>query len=126
MKHTIDLKQPILVDNKEVKKLEYDVELIDTDMFVEAFTLSTQVNTGGGAKVSVAETDASLHLYLGFMAIKACNPSMDIMDLKRIKGMDIITIMGIGRNFTCMTAEESDPSDSDQQSEPTAGYIMPM
>ena len=119
MKKTLELRQPILVDNKEIKTLDYDVSLIDSEAFCDAFSYSASKNASGQAKAALAETDASLHLYLGFMAIKACNPNLDISDLERIKGMDIMEVVVIGRNFTCMTAEESLPSDSEKQSEDT-------
>lgn len=125
MKKTLELRQPILVDGKEVNKLDYDASLIDSEAFCDAFSYSASKNASGKAKASVAETDASLHLYLGFMAIKACNPNLDIADLERIKGMDIMEIMIIGRNFTCMTAEESLPSDSEKQSEDTVESTTP-
>ena len=46
-----------------------------------------------------AEFDFSLHLYLGFAAIVAVNPSYDFSDLERIKGHDVVEVMTIGRNF---------------------------
>ena len=126
MKKTLELRQPILVDGKEVNKLDYDVALIDSEAFCDAFSYSASKNASGKAKASVAETDTSLHLYLGFMAIKACNPNLDIADLERIKGFDLVEVMNIGRNFICMTAEESLPSDSEKQSEDIPESTTPV
>lgn len=126
MKKTLELRQPILVDSKEVNKLDYDASLIDSEAFCGAFSYSATKNPSGQAKAVLAETDASLHLYLGYMAIKMCNPNIEISDLERIKGVDIIEVMKIGRNFTCMTAEESPQSDSEKQSEDTVESTTPV
>lgn len=119
MREKLKLVTPIEINGKKVKELTYDASEITSEAFCTAFSYSAK-NTAGGAKVAVAETDAALHLYLGYEAIIACNPEIDMADLERIKGMDLVTIMGIGRSFICMRSEEpSDLEDSEQSSEAT-------
>ena len=40
-----------------------------------------------------------MHLYLAMMAITAVNPDIDIADLERISGPDVMELVRIGRNF---------------------------
>lgn len=116
MKETINLVTPIDINGKKVKELTYDVSEISAEAFCTAFSYSSSQNSSGRAKVAVAETDASLHLYLGYEAILACNPEIDMADLERIKGMDLVTIMGIGRSFICTRSEESSDLESSEKS----------
>lgn len=126
MKKTLELRQSIEINGKKITKLEYDTEAITSELFCAAFSYAASKNESGRAKMAVAEMDASLHLYLGFAAIIACDSSIDMSDLERIKGIDIMTIAGIGRNFTCQTVEEdSDPSNSEQPAEATQESITP-
>ena len=61
--------------------------------------------------------DLSLHLYLGFAAIVAVNPSYDFSDLERIKGRDVVEVMTIGRNFMLASGEKTQTGDD--SGEPT-------
>ena len=64
------------------------------------------------------EQDGNLHLYLGMEAIIAVNPDIDIADLERIKGFDLVQITRIGRNFISGNAEEtSNQKDLGKESE---------
>ena len=66
-----------------------------------------------------AEFDFALHLYLGYAAIIAVNPSYDFSDLERIKGADVVDVMAIGRNFMLKSEETSTENDSDEHIEIT-------
>ena len=66
---------------------------------------------------AAAEFDFGLHLYLGYAAIVAVNPTYDFSDLERMKGADVVEVMAIGRNF--MLKSESEPQENDS-AEPTA------
>ena len=69
---------------------------------------------------SAAELDYGLHLYLGFAAVIAVNPEIDISDLERVRGYDVMKIMRIGRDFISGKSEEPyTPDSSDAQSETT-------
>lgn len=104
--NTIKLNKPIMINGKEVKELTYNTEKITTGQFCEAETYRF---TAGGNKpvVTTYEFDHGLHLYLGMMAITAENPHIDIKDLERVTGYDMIKIAGVGRNFILGGADEA-------------------
>lgn len=66
---------------------------------------------------AAAEFDFGLHLYLGYAAIVAVNPTYDFSDLERMKGADVVEVMALGRNF--MLKSEPEPQENDS-AEPTA------
>ena len=97
---TLKLKNPIKIDGKEVTEVTYDSNEIDGVLFA---TAEAKRKSAGGIKdmaiSPAAEFDFSLHLYLGFAAIIAVNPSYAFEDVARIKGRDTVEVMKIGRNF---------------------------
>ena len=109
MKGEIILKNPILVNGKQIKKLRYDANEITAQLFVEADSRNIK-----GMGTAIAETDCGLHLYLGFASVIAVNSEIDFSDLERVKGTDITTFMRIGRNFTIATSEEISSQDSSE------------
>lgn len=126
MSETLKLKNAILINGNKVNELEYDTEEITVEHFTRAEGLkgsSLQKQSGTMMASAVAETDYSMHMYLGFMAIIAVSEKgdnvIDVQDLMRIKGHDITAIMHIGRNFMLkseedMTEEEDSTSESTQ------------
>ncbi|MBR5589679.1 MAG: hypothetical protein IKW41_05960 [Phascolarctobacterium sp.] len=96
--NTIKLLKPFKVNGKEVKELTYDTGKITAGQFCQAEVRRFEA---GGNKPSLTtyEFDHGLHLYLGMMAIVAENPQIDITDLERITGFDMIQIAKVGRNF---------------------------
>lgn len=113
----ITLKKPIMVNGEEVKELTYDANEINGMLFA---TAESKKKAAAGQNMSIspaAEFDFALHLYLGFAAIIAVNPSIDWSDLERVKGHDNVAIMKIGRSFMLGSDEASQESASD---EPTA------
>ena len=120
MKNTVILSNPITIDGKKVTELTYDINEISAAAFIEA---ESKRKSASGRNMSLApavEFDFGLHLYLGFAAIVAVNPSIDYSDLERIKGHDVVEIMGIGRNFMIKSEdEESQESESVEPSETT-------
>ena len=124
MKGTIKLDNPIAVaiDGKQAQlsELKYDTDEITGALFCEAD--SKRRFAAGAKNVSIApaaEFDYGLHLYLGFAAVIAATPGIDFADLERIHGVDVITVMEVGRNFI-MKSEDSEQSNSDEPSETTA------
>lgn len=126
MKGTITLKNPIKIDGKNVKKLNYDTNEITTELFAEADSKKMRASKSKGGNLSGAvELDYGLHLYLGYAAIIAVNESYTFEDVERIKGADLMEIMKVGRNFT-IASEESEPETSDEQSETTPDATTPQ
>lgn len=123
MKGTLILQNPIKVNGKSVGALTYDTNEITAQMFAEADAAKMKASgSTGGNRAGAVELDYGLHLYLGFMAIKAVNPEYDLADLERIKGYDVMEVMRAGRNFITFRSEEpSSPDSSDEQFETTPG-----
>ena len=124
MKETIKLKNPIMIDGKEVTEVTHDSNEIDGVLFA---TAESKRKAAAGMKnttiTPAAEFDFSLHLYLGFAAIIAVNPDYDFSDVERIKGNDLVKIMGIGRNFMLASEKEQPQNDSEEHTETTPESI---
>ena len=86
----LTLSNPITINGKKVKTLTYDTGAITVGMFAEA------------------------------EAITAVNPDIDIADLERISGPDVMELVRIGRNFTTTrSGAPSEQNDSESSSETT-------
>ena len=119
-KGVLKLKNPITVDKKIISEVEYNAEEITGALFAEADT-KRKIDAGAHniSIVPAAEFDFNLHLYIGYAAICAANPSFSFEDASRIHGSDIVKVMDIGRNFI-MQSEDSMESTSDEHTEATA------
>lgn len=119
MKEIIKLCNPLTINGKQYAELTCDTNEITAQAFAEADArkLAASGSRSGNA-AGAAELDYGLHLYLGFAAIVAVNPTIDIADLERIKGPDVMTIMRIGRDFISgRSVETSNQGNSDEPSE---------
>lgn len=97
----LKLSTPLLINGKNVQELDYDISAITVGMFAEAEARKLKATTHkGGGSAGAFELDYTLHLYLGMMAIIAVNSNIDISDLERVSGPDVMALMRIGRNFT--------------------------
>ena len=108
IKGTLRLKNPILINGNEITEVTYDSNEIDGILFATAE--SRRKAAAGRKDISIApaaEFDFRHHLYLGFAAIVAVNPSYDFSDLERIKGHDVVEVMTIGRNFMLASGERA-------------------
>lgn len=73
---------------------------ITAAQFSEACARSSAINKSKSFSFKMRENDYALHLYLGMFAVIAVNPSIDISDLERIKGFDVLKLTDIGMLFT--------------------------
>ena len=109
MENKLKLSKPLMVNGKERKELKYDISQITGEQFIEADARAhTKATRLGQVSIAVAETDDSLQLYLGMMAVIAVENEIDITDLERITGSDVMALYRIGRNFTKGSAEEEE------------------
>lgn len=126
MLKTLKLANPIMIDGKEVTEVTHDANEIDGILFA---TAETKKKAAAGMKnVTIspaAEFDSSFHLYLGFAAIVAVNPSYDFSDVERIHGRDVVEVMNIGRNFMLKSEEGQPQKDSDEHTEITQESTTP-
>lgn len=122
----IRLHMPLMVNDKERHELTYDTSQITVAQFCEAESYRFVVS-GGKPVMSTHETDHGMHLYLGMQAIIAVNSDIDIHDLERIKGYDLVQIMNVGRNFILRGQGGTDLSQkqSENSSEPTPNTTTP-
>lgn len=126
MKETLKLKNPIKIDGKNVTEVTHDSNEIDGILFA---TAEAKRKAAAGMKntsiTPAAEFDFGLHLYLGFAAIVAANPSYDFADVERIKGHDLVEVMTIGRNFMLASEQEPQEKDSEKPTETTPESTTP-
>ena len=120
-KGTLKLENPILINGNEVAELTYDPQKITAEHFSIACARSAALNKTQSFTFKMKENDYSLHLYLGMMAVIAENPSIDVTDLERIHGFDVLSLTQIGTFFTLRRrVETSAESNSEKPSEITA------
>ena len=117
---TLKLKNPIMIDGKQITEVTHDSNEIDGVLFA---TAESKRKAAAGMKntsiTPAAEFDFGLHLYLGFAAIVAVNPDYDFSDVERIKGHDVVEVMSIGRNFMLASDRGQQESDSGEHTETT-------
>ena len=127
MLKTLKLSNPLLINGQQYTELEYDASEITATQFSEACMKASEMSkNSGNISFKLKENDYALHLYLGFMAIIAVNPSIDLKDLERIKGYDTLKVTDIGMLFIYRKSEGiSVGSDSEQPSETTPATSTP-
>ena len=124
----LKLNTPLLVNGKKIKELKFDTNEITVALFAEAEARKLRATTAkAGGSAGAFELDYTLHLYLGMMAVVAVNPEIDVTDLERLSGSDVMALMRIGRNFTTSrSAEPSEESNSGELSETTPEPSTPQ
>lgn len=116
-KHTLVLDNPIKINNKEVSELTYDPQAITADQFSIACAKSAAMDKSKTFTFKTKENDYALHMYLGMMAVIAVNPDIDISDLERIHGFDVLDLTNIGTFFIMRKSAVPSPvSNSAEQS----------
>lgn len=110
MKDKLKLRTQIEVNGKAVNELQYDFEEITCELYTMASNYADaktlRANQQGRPSAAIMEQNVSFHMYLGMAAIIAVNPEIDIADLERIKGFDLIHLTTLGRNFIAGRSEE--------------------
>lgn len=125
MRQKLELRQPIMINGKNYKELEYDFEELTCEDYTTAATYADsktfRASQSGKPNAAIMEQNISFHMYLGMMAVVAANRELiDIADMERIKGYDLIKITQIGRNFIVgRSAEPSAQNSLERQSEVT-------
>lgn len=105
----LELTHPIEIDGGMRSKFTYD----PSQMTIVQFSAAEAAAKGKtSSTLAIAEFDYTMHFYLGAYSIIAVNPDIDITDLERIKGLDIMKLMEVGRFFT-MRSDEFEASESD-------------
>ena len=100
---TITLNKPVLINGVQVTEMSYDTDEISGELYAQA---------------EAHKMNASLHLYIGFAAVIAVNPSYTFEDMERIKGKSLTKFSKIGRGFF-IGSGDSGADSSDEQSETT-------
>lgn len=113
---TIALAHPITVNGKERSTINLDFEALTVDAFTRADSRS---HGGEGNVLTLMEANGTLHLNLAFEAAIAADQTLDITDLERLKGADIMKFAAAGRFFTLQSATDSTDGTSEAQSENT-------
>lgn len=113
---TIALAHPITVNGKERKTIDLDFEALTVDAFTRADSRS---HGGEGNVLTLMEANGTLHLNLAFEAAIAADQTLDITDLERIKGSDVMKFAAAGRFFTLQSATDLADETSEAQFEST-------
>lgn len=124
-KKTLVLDNPIKINGEDVSELTYDPMEITAEQFSLACAKSAALEKTKAFTLKIRENDYALHLYLGMMAVIAINPDIDISDLERIKGFDVLALTDIGTFFILRKPEApSGGNNSEKPSESTADTSM--
>lgn len=115
----IALSHPLKVNGKEIEKLKCDLEAITVDQFADAEMMAKKKK--GADSLAVMEFDYTFHLFLGFEGVIAAQPEIDMSDLERLSGTDVMKVMQAGRFFINGSDVGSTEDASDEQSESTQG-----
>ena len=113
---TIALAHPITVNGKKRSTIDLDFEALTVDAFTSADSRS---HGGEGNVLTLMEANGTLHLNLAFEAAIAADQTLDITDLERLKGADIMKFAAAGRFFTLQSATDSTGETSEAPSEST-------
>lgn len=92
----IKLSNPIKVDGKEIKEIPFDTSVFEADDLERANKMVMKINDGG----TVQETDYNYHFIIAKIIVeKSSEGKISVEDLQRIKGRDLFTLQGKGRDF---------------------------
>ncbi len=107
MADKILLSKPIMVNGSDVKELSYDIDSITPEQAMEAEKRAAMNGASKGLVNFVpGNFNQGYQFYLGCFAIINVNPSIDIMDMARVKGRDYNKIVAVGASFFVDTSPE--------------------
>lgn len=117
----IELKHPIKINGKDVKKLSYDSDSITAEQFMEVSARSDfELASKNIMPASQPEYNVALHMQLGYQAIINCNSDIDVEDLKRINGAaDILKVRKIGYHFLLGIAQDDQEEENPSTQKPS-------
>lgn len=120
---TIKLSKPLLVNGENRTEIELDFDAVSVDQFVKAEAYSR--SKAPTNVVNLMEFDYGFHLYLAFSAATAADPSVDVADLERLTGPDLMAMARAGRNFTSgssagPTSEASESTEGTSEEPPAS------
>lgn len=122
---TIKLSRPLMVNGEGRSELTLDFDAITTEAFIRAEALSNAKRNNEGSSASLAEVDYGFHIYLAFEAAIAADASLDMADLERVTGRDLVQLMKAGRFFALDADGDSTEGGSVEPSESTATSTTP-
>ena len=111
-KEILKLSSPLKINGQNMKELSYTLKLDVDDVFI-AHDHRAKAHNNMDTAMKLVEFDTELHLYMGMQAIIKLNPQIDVNDLKRLHGVDVVNLLKIGRAFFTQT----DSMENSQQSE---------
>lgn len=117
---TIKLSRPLLVNGEERAEIECDMDAVTMDGFCRAEARANAKRQAEGGASALAEQDYGFHVYLAFEGCVEADPSLDVSDLERVRGRDLIKFMQVGRFFALGADGASAGDDSGEPSESTA------
>lgn len=118
---TIKLKNPLKVNGKDVAELKLDFDLLTVDGFIRAEGEANKAKGDAAGSSLLVEGDYTYHLYLAFEAICATTPEIDMNDLGRLSGPDVMSVMRAGRFFIMQSAAGEDGESTPETSEAPSG-----
>ena len=119
---TITLSNPLEINGKPYSELTYDLDEITIAQFAQAEGKSKSTTKNF---LTLAEFDYTLQFYLGAYAVIAINPEIDITDIERVHGRDVLAIAEAGRFFTT-PLDGSEQNSSEEPSETTPESTQPQ
>lgn len=95
----VTLSKGILVNGQEMKELTLDFDSVTTEDFCSAAgEASVKAAEAGGVSVG-SEFDAGFHLAIALRAACRGTKGLDLLDVKRITGKDVLKLARAGRVF---------------------------
>lgn len=118
MAEKIKLKHPIQIDGKAVKELSYNFDELTANDLMRAYDrahASEEITV-----VAVVEMDVKYQLSCTVSAVLKANPDYDPADIYRARGVDVMALTRLGRNFLQSGAEDGQGEESEKLSPPSA------